>query len=98
MTISPEQLCDHMAVAVTGLDLNRPADTATQAALRDALNRNLVLCIRDQRLAPRGVSRRHGAVRHTDAAQAAGAHRANAPRSTSSRARIATCWATARSS
>ncbi len=53
MILSPEQLCDHMAVAVTGLDLNRPADVATQAALREALNRNLVLCIRDQRLAPR---------------------------------------------
>jgi taurine dioxygenase len=52
MTIAPEKLCDHMAVAVTGLDLNRPADTATQAALREALNRNLVLCIRGQKLAP----------------------------------------------
>ena len=52
MTIAPENLCDHMAVAVTGLDLNRPADAATQAALREALNRNLVLCIRGQKLAP----------------------------------------------
>ena len=52
MTIVPEKLCDHMAVAVTGLDLNRPADAATQAALREALNRNLVLCIRGQKLAP----------------------------------------------
>ena len=52
MTIVSEKLCDHMAVAVTGLDLNRPADAATQAALREALNRNLVLCIRGQKLAP----------------------------------------------
>jgi taurine dioxygenase len=52
MTITPEKLCQHMAVAVSGLDLNRPADTATQAALREALNRNLVLCIREQKLAP----------------------------------------------
>jgi len=52
MTIAPEKLCEHMAVAVSGLDLNRPADTATQSALRDALNRNLVLCIRGQKLAP----------------------------------------------
>jgi taurine dioxygenase len=52
MTIAPEKLCDHMAVAVTGLDLNRPADAATQAELREALNRNLVLCIRGQKLAP----------------------------------------------
>jgi taurine dioxygenase len=52
MTIAPEKLCDHMAVAVTGLDLNRLTDAATQAALREALNRNLVLCVRDQKLAP----------------------------------------------
>ena len=52
MTIASEKLCDHMAVAVSGLDLNRPADAVTQAALREALNRNLVLCIRDQKLAP----------------------------------------------
>jgi taurine dioxygenase len=52
MTIAPEKLSDHMAVAVTGLDLNRPADTATHAALRETLNRNLVLCIRGQKLAP----------------------------------------------
>jgi len=52
MTIVSEKLCDHMAVAVTGIDLNRPADPATQAELREALNRNLVLCIRGQKLAP----------------------------------------------
>jgi taurine dioxygenase len=52
MTITSEKLCDHMAVAVSGLDLNRLPDAATQAALRDALNRNLVLCIRGQKLAP----------------------------------------------
>jgi taurine dioxygenase len=52
MTIAPEKLCDHMAVAVTGIDLNQPADAATQAALRETLNRNLVLCIRGQNLAP----------------------------------------------
>ena len=52
MTITPEKLCDHMAAAVTGLALNRPADAATQAALREALNRNLVLCIRGQSLKP----------------------------------------------
>jgi taurine dioxygenase len=52
MTIAPEKLCDHMAVAVSGIDLNCPADAATQAALREALNRSLVLCIRDQKLAP----------------------------------------------
>jgi taurine dioxygenase len=52
MIFTSESLCDHMAVAVTGLDLNRLPDAATQAALRDALNQNLVLCIRGQKLAP----------------------------------------------
>jgi len=52
MTFESRKLCDHMAVAVSGLDLNRPADAPTQAALRAALNENLVLCIRDQELAP----------------------------------------------
>ncbi len=41
-----------MAAAVSGLDLNRLPDDATQAALVDALHDNLVLCIRDQKLAP----------------------------------------------
>jgi len=52
MIFSSEGLCDHMAVAVTGLDLNRLPDATTQAALRDTLNRSLVLCLRDQKLAP----------------------------------------------
>lgn len=52
MIFSTEGLCDHMAAAVTGLDLNRPTDAGTQATLRDTLNRNLVLCIRGQELAP----------------------------------------------
>jgi taurine dioxygenase len=52
MIFSSEGLCDHMAVAVTGLDLNRLPDAPTQAALRDTLNRSLVLCLRDQKLAP----------------------------------------------
>lgn len=52
MIFATEGLCDHMAAAVTGLDLNRLPDATTQAALRDTLNRNLVLCIRGQELAP----------------------------------------------
>jgi len=52
MIFSSEGLCDHMAAAVTGLDLNRLPDATTQAALRDTLNRSLVLCLRDQKLAP----------------------------------------------
>jgi taurine dioxygenase len=52
MIFSTEGLCDHMAAAVTGLDLNRLPDADTQAALRDTLNRSLVLCIRGQTLTP----------------------------------------------
>ncbi|MBS0540168.1 MAG: TauD/TfdA family dioxygenase [Proteobacteria bacterium] len=52
MTFESRRLGDHMAMAVSGIDLNRPADEATQAALRAALNDNLVLCIRGQKLAP----------------------------------------------
>src|SRR5882672_4164459 len=46
------RLGDHMAIAVEGIDLNRPVAGAEAAALRRALNENLVLCIRGQRLAP----------------------------------------------
>jgi taurine dioxygenase len=47
-----EKLGSHMATAVSGIDLNRPADAATHAALLDALHENLVLCVRGQTLAP----------------------------------------------
>lgn len=40
-----------MAVAVSGIDLN-VTDAETHAALLDALHQNLVLCVRDQTLAP----------------------------------------------
>ena len=46
------KLGDHMAVAVEGLDLNRPVDGAQAAALRRALLDNLVLCVRGQALTP----------------------------------------------
>ena len=52
MKFTSERLSDHMAAAVTGIDLNRSADAATQAALVEALHENLVLCIRGQTLAP----------------------------------------------
>jgi taurine dioxygenase len=52
MTLQQEKLGSHMAAAVTGIDLNRLPDKDTRAALRDALHENLVLCIRDQHLAP----------------------------------------------
>ena len=47
-----QKIGNHMAVAVSGLDIGRPTDPATQGALRQLLNDNLVLCIRGQTLAP----------------------------------------------
>ena len=51
MSFQVEKLGGHMAAAVSGLDLNRPADAPTQQALVDVLHGNLVLCIRGQQLA-----------------------------------------------
>jgi taurine dioxygenase len=45
------KLGPHMAVAVSGIDLN-VADPAMHAAILGALHENLVLCIRDQKLEP----------------------------------------------
>ena len=52
MSFRTEKLGGHMAAAVSGLDLNRLPDAATQAALHGVLHDNLVLCIRGQTLAP----------------------------------------------
>ena len=52
MNFQTEKLSSHMAAAVSGLDLNRLPDAATRSALLDVLHGNLVLCIRDQTLAP----------------------------------------------
>ncbi len=52
MDFQTEKLSSHMAAAVSGLDLNRLPDPTTRAALLDVLHGNLVLCIRDQTLAP----------------------------------------------
>jgi taurine dioxygenase len=52
MTLQQERLGGHMAAAIAGIDLNDPPDEATQTALVEALHENLVLCIRDQKLAP----------------------------------------------
>lgn len=52
MNFQTEKLGDHMAAAVSGVDLNRLPDAATQQALIDVLHDNLVLCIRDQHLKP----------------------------------------------
>ena len=52
MSFQTERLGSHMAAAVSGLDLNRLPDATTRAALLDVLHGNLVLCIRDQALAP----------------------------------------------
>ena len=47
-----EKLSPHMALAVSGIDLNHRATAAAQAALIRALYVNFVLCIRGQLLAP----------------------------------------------
>ncbi len=52
MSFQTEKLGGHMAAGVSGIDLNQLPDAATQAALRDVLRDNLVLCIRGQKLAP----------------------------------------------
>src|SRR4029453_2381336 len=52
MSFRTEKLGGHMAAAVSGVDLNKLPDAATQAALIEVLHDNLVLCIRDQKLAP----------------------------------------------
>jgi taurine dioxygenase len=52
MNFQTEKLGGHMAAAVSGLDLNRLPDSATQAVLVGVLHDNLVLCIRGQKLAP----------------------------------------------
>ncbi len=71
MNFQTEKLGGHMAAAVSGVDLNRLPDAATQQALIDVLHDNLVLCIRDQNLKPPRLPRRHVAVRNADAAKAA---------------------------
>jgi len=52
MNFQTERLGPHMAAAVSGIDLNRLPDRPTQGALTRVLHDNLVLCIRDQKLAP----------------------------------------------
>jgi len=47
-----ERLAEPLAAAISGLNLNAPLDEPTRAELRDALIANLVVCIRDQHLAP----------------------------------------------
>jgi taurine dioxygenase len=51
--LQQEKLGPHMAAAVHGLDLNSLPDDGLQGALVKALHDNLVLCIRDQSLAPK---------------------------------------------
>jgi taurine dioxygenase len=47
-----EDLSSHMGAAASGIDLNHAPDPATKSALLQALHRSLVLCIRNQDLAP----------------------------------------------
>jgi len=52
MLLRCEKLAEPMAAAISGIDLNDALAAAVRAALQDALHESLVLCIRDQRLAP----------------------------------------------
>ncbi len=52
MAAAFSKLGEHMAVAIEGIDLNRPIGLAQAAALHQALLDELVLCIRGQSLAP----------------------------------------------
>jgi taurine dioxygenase len=50
--LATEKLSSHMALAVSGIDLNRRPGSAARAALVRGLYENLVLCIRGQSLDP----------------------------------------------
>lgn len=50
-----EPLSDILGAAVSGVDLSGPIDAHTRAALREAIEQNLVLCFRDQQLTPQGL-------------------------------------------
>jgi taurine dioxygenase len=50
MALAFTELGGHIGIAAEGIDLNRPLDEATRAALRGALLEKLVLCIRGQQL------------------------------------------------
>ena len=49
------EMTDHTGAEVTGIDLSRPVDAATKAALNRAFVEHHVLAIRDQRLEPKQV-------------------------------------------
>lgn len=64
MAVRIESLSPVLGASVEGVDLAGPVDDAEIAALREALADRLVLCVRDQDLAPAafaGVARRFGA-------------------------------------
>jgi taurine dioxygenase len=50
MTLTITPLSAALGAEVTGLDLRRPLDPASVSAIRDAFDRHVVLCIRDQEL------------------------------------------------
>ncbi len=54
MNIRP--LSDTCGAEIVGLDLTRPLDDETVGAIVDALYEHLVVCIRDQQLAPRQLA------------------------------------------
>jgi alpha-ketoglutarate-dependent taurine dioxygenase len=50
MTMAIKPLSPALGAEVTGIDLRKPLDQATVQAVRDAFDRHIVLCIRDQEL------------------------------------------------
>jgi taurine dioxygenase len=52
MTPSFVRLSEHTGVEVRGVDLSKPGDAATRAALNEAFSKHSVLVVRDQKLTP----------------------------------------------
>ena len=50
-----EPLSDILGAEVRGVDLSGPVDATTRATLRDVIEKNLVVCFRDQQLTPEGL-------------------------------------------
>ena len=64
-TIDVRPLTTEIGAEISGIDLRRPLDEATVAALRDALERHLVLFFREQDITPQqhlDFARRFGTI------------------------------------
>ncbi len=51
-TMTVRKISEHIGVEVTGIDLGRPQDAATQKRLHDLVVENMAMVVRDQRLTP----------------------------------------------